>query len=42
MLCFKKMMLHTGMGMFLKETYDEESITAMMDSTSEKSTSGRY
>jgi hypothetical protein len=42
MFCFKKVVLHTGMGVFTKKTYDGESITAMMDSTPEKSTSDRY
>jgi hypothetical protein len=42
MFCFKKVMLHTGMGVFTKKTFDGESITTMMDSTSEKSTSDRY
>jgi hypothetical protein len=42
MFCFKKVMLHTGMGIFTKKTYDGEFITTVMDSTPEKSTSVKY
>jgi hypothetical protein len=35
-------MLHTGTGVFTKKPYDGESITSVMDSTPEKSTSNRY
>jgi hypothetical protein len=42
MFCFKKVMLHTGIGFFTKKTYDGESITTVLDSTPEKSTSVRY
>jgi hypothetical protein len=36
------MMLHTERGIFTKKTYDGESITVVMDLTSEKGTSDRY
>jgi hypothetical protein len=42
MFCFKKVMLHTRMGVFTKKTYDGESMMVVMDSTHEKSTSDRY
>jgi hypothetical protein len=42
MFCFKKVMLHTGMRIFTKKTYDGEYITIVMDSTPKKSTSVRY
>jgi hypothetical protein len=35
-------MLHTARRNFTKKTYDGESITTVMDSTSEKGTSDRY
>jgi hypothetical protein len=35
-------MLHTGMGVFSKKTYDGESLIVVMDSTPKKSTSDRY
>jgi hypothetical protein len=36
MFCFKKVMLHIGMEIFTNKAYDGESITDVMDSTSER------
>jgi hypothetical protein len=42
MFCFNKVMLRIGMRMLTKKTYDGESITAIMDLTSKKSTFDMY